>query len=178
MLLDRREQVGPMQRFIDWMARGCLSLAALSFAGFFLMIVGQVSYRYLGISLVFSEEAARLLNVYAVFFGLVYVVRAAGDVRINLIDKLIGDRPGVLLGFQVFQFAVMALFLTVLMVGSFLLAETNWRWAMPSMTFLNQGVVYVAPCIGAFLSLVIVAWKLVTILKTGRIAVDTPEELE
>lgn len=167
-----------MDRIITTVARACLALAATFFVLFILMILAQVSYRYLGVSMVFSEEAARLLNVYSVFFGLVFVIYAGADVRINLIDRLLGDRPGLLRALHVFYLAMALTFLTVLTIGSFLLAESNWRWALPSISFLSKGHVYVAPFIGGLLSALIVLYRLLHAFNRDFKLENTVEEID
>ncbi len=145
---------------IGLIARGCLTIAALCFGGFVLMILAQVGYRYLGVSMVFSEEAARVLNVYSVFFGLVFVVFASADVRINLIDRFMASRPALRMTLRGLYLVLAAGFFTVLTVGSFLLAQSNWSWPLPSISFMTKGHVYVAPFLGGLMSLIIVLHRI------------------
>ncbi|UTW52366.1 TRAP transporter small permease subunit [bacterium SCSIO 12827] len=135
-------------------------LAAFCFAGFLIMILAQVGYRHLDLSMVFSEDAARLLNIYAVFLGLVMVVHQDGDVRIDLIDRLLGSRPRMRAGFRVFQYLVTIVLLSAVAYGSFRLMLSNWGWILPAIRFLHQGHIYMAPFIGCVLATITAAAKL------------------
>jgi TRAP-type transport system small permease protein len=144
-----------MRRIAELTARVSMALAALCFAGFIVMVIAQVAYRYLGISMVFSEDAARLLNLYAVFLGLVMIVHAQGDVRIDLIDRFVarGYHARAVLG--LFYNLAMALLLAAIVWGSFLLMVSNWGLILPAISFLHQGHLYLAPFVGALLSILV-----------------------
>ena len=141
-----------------------MALAAVCFAGFLAMVLAQVSYRYLGISMVFSEDAARLFNIYAVFLGLVFVVHADGDVRIDLVDRLVGqDGPARRL-LSLLYLILMICFLAALATGAFLLVRSNWGLTLPAIPFLHQGHIYLAPLAGAVLSIAVCVSKLAATL--------------
>jgi len=137
-----------------------MALAAICFAGFILMILAQVSYRYLGISMVFSEDAARLLNIYAVFLGLVMVVHKDGDVRIDLIDRFLAQKPALQTILRVGYAFILIALLSAISYGSFLLMQANWGFLLPAIPFLHQGHIYLAPFIGSILSIIVTISKL------------------
>lgn len=155
-----------------------MALAALCFAGFLLMILAQVGYRHLGLSMVFSEDAARLLNIYAVFLGLVMVVHQGGDVRIDLIDRLIGNRPRFHAFFKVFHALVAVILLSAVAYGSILLMQSNWGLSLPAIRFLHQGHIYMAPFIGCLLAGILAASKLAAALSelAGKAPIHTKSE--
>lgn len=167
-----------MTRIVDVTARTFLVLAALSFLCFILMIVAQVAYRYVGVSMVFSEEAARLCNIYAVFFGLVYVVYSYADVRINLIDALLDANPSLKMAFAAFYLVVALIFLATLSTGSYLLMMSNWSWPLPSIPFLSKGHIYLAPFIGGTVSSLIVLFRLARLFKGELPAELVMEDVE
>jgi TRAP-type C4-dicarboxylate transport system permease small subunit len=146
-----------MRRIAELTARVSMALAAICFAGFIVMVIAQVAYRYLGVSMVFSEDAARLLNLYAVFLGLVMIVHAQGDVRIDLIDRVLAERPRARAVFGLFYNLAMALLLAAIAWGSYLLMVSNWGLILPAISFLHQGHLYFAPFIGTLLSIVALA---------------------
>ena len=137
-----------------------MALAAVCFAGFLLMVLAQVFYRYFGVSMVFSEDAARLFNIYAVFLGLVMIVHAEGDVRIDLIDRffLIGKRSRAVAGLA--YGIVMLTLLAAIATGAFLLMRSNWGLSLPAMTILHQGHIYLAPFLGSLLSILVLVEKM------------------
>lgn len=137
-----------------------MALAAICFAGFILMILAQVSYRYLGISMVFSEDAARLLNIYAVFLGLVMVVHKDGDVRIDLIDRFLARNLKLQTILRIGYAFILIALLSAITFGSYLLMKANWGFSLPAIPFLHQGHIYLAPFIGSILSIVVTISKL------------------
>ncbi len=137
-----------------------MALAAVCFAGFILMILAQVSYRYLGVSMVFSEDAARLLNIYAVFFGLVMVVNKDGDVRIDLIDRFLAKNRKLQTALRVGYAFILIALLSAIAYGSLLLMKANWGFLLPAIPFLHQGHIYLAPFIGSILSIIVTISKL------------------
>lgn len=141
-----------------------MALASVCFAGFLLMVLAQVTYRYLGISMVFSEDAARLFNIYAVFLGLTFVVHTNGDVRIDLVDRLVGQNSSARRLLELFYLVLMISFLAALATGAFLLVRSNWGLTLPAIAFLHQGHIYLAPLIGAVLSIAVSISKLATVL--------------
>ena len=158
-----------------------MALATACFAGFIVMILAQVGYRYLDFSMIYSEDAARLLNVYAVFFGLVMVVHRDGDVRIDLIDRWLtkgASGSSALAVLRIGYSFIMLTFLSAVALGSFLLMRSNWGLSLPAIPFLHQGHIYLAPFAGSLLSIVIVVGKFQShfksIIKYGH--TDWPKE--
>lgn len=150
-------------------------LAALCFAGFLLMVIAQVGYRYFGLSMVFSEDAARLFNLYAVFLGLVMVVYAAGDVRIDLIDRYLAEDGLARRVLAAFYCLAQLVLLAAICYGSYLLMRSNWGWTLPAISFLHQGHLYLAPFLGSALSLMVVLLRLgdrLSRLLTGNAAAN------
>lgn len=151
-----------------------MALAAICFAGFLVMILAQVSYRYLGISMVFSEDAARILNIYAVFLGLVMVVHSDGDVRIDLIDRFFAKRAGLQITLRIGYAFITLTLLSAIAYGSYLLMQANWGFALAAIPFLHQGHIYLAPFIGSILSIIVTLSKLHAYFTKGY---QPPEEL-
>ncbi len=137
------------------------ALVTICFAGFFVAILAQIAYRYLGVSLVFSEELARLLNLFVVFLGLVLVTARHGHIRIDLIDRMLGRNllTDILYRFQLFAAFV---FLCALTFGAYRLMVANWPYPLATMSWVSQGMVYLAPFIGGAVAAVITAIKFVT----------------
>jgi len=168
-----------MTRVLNCVAGASMALAALCFAGFLLMILAQVGYRHLGLSMVFSEDLARLLNIYAVFLGLVMVVHHDGDVRIDLIDRILTTRPRIAGALRVFNAFVAIVLLSAIAYGSFRLMVSNWGWTLPAVRFLHQGHIYLAPFVGCLLAMILAAAKLPAALAAaaGRAPItDASEE--
>lgn len=148
-----------MIRLTDGLARTAEVLATIAFIGFFVAVLAQIAYRYLGISLVFSEEVARLLNLYVVFVGLVVVTVRHGHIRIDLLDRMFGNGPLTSALYRV-QLVLTFVFLASVAWGSWLLTSANWPYPLATLHFVPKGAIYLAPLIGASLGAVVSVLRL------------------
>lgn len=148
-------------RLMDVVSRAVDVLATISFFGFFAAVVAQVAYRYLGISIVFSEELARLLNLYAVFLGAVVATRIDAHIRIDVIDHFVGRLPRLFAALRIVYLAGAIVFLCVFAIGASRLVVDNWDIPLASMDWLNNGHIYLSAAIGAWL---------MALISLGRIA--------
>lgn len=142
------------------LARGTEALACICFAGFLIAILAQISYRYLGISLVFSEEIARMLNVYVVFIGIVAVTRFDGHIKIDLVERYFVNSVAILRIIRTFHLLMALAFFIALAIGSFQLAQSSWGHRLATVSWISHGHVYLAPLIGSVLSIAIVLIRL------------------
>lgn len=154
-----------MAIFMAWISLAADAMASLSFLGFIVAITLQIIYRYLGVSIIFSEELARLLNIYAVFLGAVVATRYDFHIRIDVIDKLFLRYRALATGFRIFYQAVGLLFYVILGIGSFIMVKENWELPLATMSWLNSGHVYLAPAIASVLMFVLTLGKIVELLK-------------
>ena len=150
-----------MTRVTTLVTRAADALVTICFAGFFIAVLAQIAYRYLGINLVFSEELARLLSLYVVFLGLVLVTVRHGHIRIDLLDRILGRNR---LTDTLYRFQLLAafVFLCALTVGAFQLMVANWPYPLATMSFVSQGTVYLAPFLGGAAAAIITAVHFVT----------------
>lgn len=156
-------------RLLDGIALATDILATASFIGFFLAVVAQIAYRYLGISIVFSEELARLLNLYAVFLGAAVASRINGHIRIDAIDNLFGlsRRPWLRSALRIAYQIVAIVFLTVFAIGATRLVSSNWDIPLATMEWLNNGQIYLAAAIGAWLMVLQAVGRIIEIAGGG-----------
>lgn len=150
-------------RLMDVVASALDVLATLFFFGFFAAVVAQVVYRYLGVSIVFSEELARLLNLYAVFLGAVAAARSDMHIRIDVIDHLVEGRPRLGASLRIFYQAAAAAFFAVFGTGASLLVVSNWNIPLATMASLNNGHIYLPAAIGAWLMALLAMGRMVEI---------------
>ncbi len=152
-------------RWMDRVAFAIDIFATASFIGFFLAVVAQIVYRYLGVSIVFSEELARLLNLYAVFLGAVVASRLDAHIRIDAIDNLLGlsYRPRLRAGLHILYQLTAAVFLSVFAIGATRLVGANWDIPLATMDWLNNGHIYLAASIGAWLMVVLAVGRIIEI---------------
>lgn len=118
------------------------NVATLAFIGFFVAVCAQVIYRYLGLAIVFSEEAARLLNIYAVFIGALAAFMSAAHIRIDIIDRVAHRGrwgPQIL---AVLYDLLFVLFAIVFGIGSFSMLLGNWNVPLATIGGLDSWVFY------------------------------------
>lgn len=149
-----------MRLLLNGIARTSEVLAAVCFAGFLFAILAQVAYRYLGISLVFSEELARILNVYVVFIGLVLVTRTDGHIRIDLLERACEGAAFIQPIIRTLHLLAAFIFLVLLAVGSWQLVESSWTHRIATISWITHGHIYLAPFIGSSASAVVVFVRL------------------
>ncbi|MCJ8141022.1 TRAP transporter small permease [Falsirhodobacter halotolerans] len=150
-----------MRRAQDWIAAAAEVVASLCFGLFLLAILAQVAYRYLGVNLIFSEELARLLNVYVVFVGVIVVTRSDGHIRIDLVERALAHRPALCRAMTIVQRALSLAFLLLVAWGAWHLMQGGWSSRLSTMQYLSQGHIYLAPCLGASLSALLMALRLI-----------------
>ena len=157
-----------LARSLDAIAQTADLLATLAFIGFFVAVCAQVGYRYLGISIVFSEELARLLNLYAVFLGVVTASRLEAHIRIDVIDHFIGPRRWLDATLRIaYQLAAIA-FLAVVAIGASMLVEANKDIPLATMAWLHNGHIYLAAAIGSSAMLIVACGRIVEIALEAR----------
>jgi TRAP-type C4-dicarboxylate transport system permease small subunit len=80
----------PTQRWVD---RAVDALAVAAFTGMFACVFGQVFFRYfLGSPLVWSDELARYLFVWASFLGWIIAARRRSHLSIDMASMRMGSR--------------------------------------------------------------------------------------
>ncbi|WP_194135935.1 TRAP transporter small permease subunit [Salipiger mangrovisoli] len=135
------------------------AVATFAFAGFLCAIIAQVAYRYAGISMVWSEELARLLNVYMVFFGLILVTADGGHLKIDILERSIRS-PEALRLLRVAHRVLALVFLLCLAWGGVKLTLSSWAHPLATMAWANHGMVYLPVVIGALLSAALLVLQL------------------
>ncbi len=149
-----------MNRFMTLLGWAADVLATAAFIGFTGAILSQVGYRYLGVSIIFSEELARLLNLYAVFLGAAVATRVDGHIRIDVIDRFISSGRAAMV-FRILYLLAALVFLLILCAGSWIMVKENWEIKLATMDWLSNGHIYLAPAVGSVLMI---------LLTIGRIA--------
>jgi TRAP-type C4-dicarboxylate transport system permease small subunit len=149
-----------VRQAFDLLAKVSDALATFAFAGFLCAIIAQIAYRYIGISMVWSEELARLLNVYMVFFGVILVTARRGHLKIDVLERTITS-PAVLRILRISHLLLALVFLLCLAYGAYLLTVSSWGHRLATMAWANHGLFYLAPLIGSLLSAALIILQIV-----------------
>lgn len=140
------------------LTRALASLATVTMAVFFIIVLLGVFFRYvLSAPLTWSEEAARYLNIWSVFLGAAVAVYYADHLRVDILDRYVSSwsqRSRSLLSLVLV--VGQALFAWSLLVGGWFM--TVDRWGVPLTTLpVHQGWIYVAAPTSAALMLIFLA---------------------
>lgn len=110
--------------------------------------------------MMWSEELARLLNIYMVFFGIVVVTFRGAHLKIDVLERIVTSRP-VLRALRTLHLALALVFLLCLSYGAWKLTASSWGYRLSTMAWANRGMFYLGPLIGCSLSSVVLAFQLV-----------------
>jgi len=142
-------------------------LATGAFIGFTAAIISQVCYRYLGFTIVFSEELARFLNIFAVFLGAAVATRVDGHIRIDVIDRFL-PAGRVAAAFRILYLASALVFLLILCAGSWIMVRENWEIKLATMNWLSNGHIYLAPAVGSMLMIMLTIGRIAEEVKGSK----------
>ena len=122
-----------------------IAFEAIAIAAFLIMLgssILQVFLRYLtDISLMWTEELARLMCVFTTYFGSVVVLMLREHIRVDVLDNVLGVR-GRAIAAAVSDILV-TWFLVVFGIGCWLMAQATWETETATMEWFRMGYVYV-----------------------------------
>ncbi|WP_424135020.1 TRAP transporter small permease [Roseomonas chloroacetimidivorans] len=157
-----------MRRALDALYAAGAVLAALSLLGIFLVMVGQIALRFVGLSFPGADDISAYLCVATTFFALALTFRRGEVIRVGLVLERVPPRPRRIM-------EIIALVLAAVST-----AYAVW-WTLDDVLFsyeigdLAQGTLPVplwipklAMPLGAGLLLVAVLDELMTVLRGGR----------
>jgi TRAP-type transport system small permease protein len=122
-----------------------LGFEAIAVAAFLIMLgssILQVFLRYLTeISLMWTEELARLMCVFTTYFGSVVVLMLREHIRVDVLDAHLG--PGGRAIAALISDVLVTWFLVVFLIGCWLMARATWETETATMNWFRMGYVYV-----------------------------------
>ena len=144
-----------MRRFLDALGR---FLTWFSVAGFILMLLVtwfQILSRYTAVgSAQWTEEAARLLFVFTMMFGIVVAIRNREHIVVDFFTYMMPKRMQRVLSFA-FNLATL-LFLAILFRGAINLSHGLWRASLITIDSLTKGHLYAIEAIAVGLMFIYV----------------------
>lgn len=121
-----------------------LGFEAIAVAAFLIMLgssILQVFLRYLtDISLMWTEELARLMCVFTTYFGAVVVLLLREHIRVDMLDAVLGPRGRAIAA--AVSDVLVAWFLVVFAIGCWLMARATWETETATMDWFRMGYVY------------------------------------
>ena len=122
-----------------------LVFEGIAIAAFLIMLgssILQVFLRYLtDISLMWTEELARLMCVFTTYFGAVVVLMLREHIRVDVLDAHLGARGRAVAA--LISDVLVTWFLMVFAVGCWLMARATWETETATMDWFRMGYVYV-----------------------------------
>jgi TRAP-type transport system small permease protein len=122
-----------------------LVFEGVAIAAFLIMLgssILQVFLRYLtDISLMWTEELARLMCVFTTYFGSVVVLMLREHIRVDVLDPHLGVRGHAIAA--LISDVLVTWFLFVFAVGCWLMARATWETETATMDWFRMGYVYV-----------------------------------
>lgn len=138
-----------MRKLLDIVNKYLRNIAVIAMGGMLFVIFGQVIARYVfHNSLVFSEELARYLFVYVVFFGAATIMRNNGHI---IMEALTSQLKGKVAKYtQIIAFLCTLLFLIIIFYYGIRMTMISSNQISPALR-ISMSYVYIAMPIAAFI---------------------------
>jgi TRAP-type C4-dicarboxylate transport system permease small subunit len=143
-------------------------VAGLSYVGIMVLVLYQVVARYIfNIGVPWIEEISRLLYVYIAFLGAAISMRDKQAIRIDMVPRLLPEKPRRLLhvGGEIMCFILLAL----LFRGCVKTFGIVWPTYLSTLDWVSNGWMYMAGIIGfGYMMLVQIANAVKWLLERGK----------
>lgn len=154
-------------KFTNWLSRILKDIATTLFLLFFAALILQVVFRYfLRSPLVWTEELAKLLNVWIVLLGSAIAVKDDNHINVDLLNNIIakfGNKTKIAFYIITKILAPVTLIL-VLLKGSFVMMVQEWSLKFTTLP-ISQGLIYMPLFISSIIMLIFLLENLMKILK-------------
>jgi TRAP-type C4-dicarboxylate transport system permease small subunit len=141
-----------------------LVFETIAIASFLIMLgssVLQVVLRYLSdVSLMWTEELARLMCVFTTYFGGVVVLMLREHIRVDAVDTLVGARGRAIAA--IVSDVLVTWFLVVFAIGCWLMAQATWQTETATMAWFRMGYVYAGVGIAVLAMIAVTAFDAAT----------------
>ncbi len=140
------------------------AMLVVLFIAFGIFIIIGVLSRVLSVPLRWSELLARVLNIWAVFFGMAIVTRKGMHIRINFLDtyiKKLGEK--VYIAYSLFCYLIMFAVSCIILFGGFKVLQVSWNQSFTAMASLSMRYFYLPIAIGFGISTIYIFMNIVII---------------
>ncbi|MGM0904063.1 MAG: TRAP transporter small permease [Bacillota bacterium] len=131
-----------MKRFIKALEKLQITVGILFLSVFFLVILLQITTRYLGISVIWTEEVANYSFIWAIFMGAAVMVNRREHFNFDfIVRKLTGRKKASLNIFNdlvLITFNVCIFFLGLIVVNEF------WNYTWKTLPHMKMGYIWIA----------------------------------
>lgn len=134
--------------FIKLLEKVQLTIGVIFLSIFVIAILIQISSRYMGISVIWSEEVANYSFIWAVFMGAAVMVNKREHFSFDFLSKNLKGKSRTYL--SIFNDMVLIAFNSAILFYGYQATNIFWDYKWVSLTFLKMGYVWVAvPIMGA-----------------------------
>lgn len=134
--------------FIKLLERTQLTIGVTFLAIFIIAIMIQISSRYLGISVIWTEEVANYSFIWAIFMGAAVMVNRREHFSFDLLNKKLKGKSRTYL--TIFNDIVLVIFNSLILYYGYQATKVFWNYNWVSLTNLKMGYVWIAlPIMGA-----------------------------
>ncbi|MDF0726340.1 TRAP transporter small permease subunit [Cytobacillus sp. S13-E01] len=152
--------------FIKMLERIQLTVGVISLTIFFIAIIIQITSRYLGISVIWTEEVANYSFIWAVFMGAAVMVNKREHFNFDfLAQKLTGKKKIYL---RIFNDLVLLMFNFAIFFYGIQAVTNFWNYNWVSLPFLKMGYVWISLPIMAITMFIYSLSHLLTSIKELR----------
>jgi TRAP-type C4-dicarboxylate transport system permease small subunit len=152
--------------FIKLLERIQIIVGVMFLSIFFIAILIQISSRYLGISIIWTEEVANYSFIWAVFMGAAIMINRREHFNFDfLLLKLKGNSRSYLI---IFNDSVLLIFNAAILLYSLQAVQSFWNYNWVSLPFLKMGYVWISIPIMALTMMIYTVGHLINHFKLLR----------
>lgn len=134
--------------FVKLLEKIQLTIGVIFLTVFVIAIIIQISSRYMGISVIWTEEVANYSFIWAVFMGAAVMVNRREHFSFDFLSKKLKGKPRIYL--TIFNDCVLIIFNSAILYYGYQATKIFWNYNWVSLTFLKMGYVWIAlPIMGA-----------------------------
>ncbi|WP_261134372.1 TRAP transporter small permease [Bacillus sp. Marseille-Q3570] len=131
-----------MKRFVRILERLQLTVGIIFLCIFFIVIMMQIITRHLGISLIWTEEAANYSFIWAIFMGAAIMVNRREHFNFDFILKNLKGKKKTSL--SIFNDLVLIAFNTYILLLGVQVAVEFWNYTWASIPEMKMGYVWIS----------------------------------
>ncbi len=155
-----------MKKIIDWIEKIQKYVGMFFLSVFIVVVIIQIVARYIGVSVLWTEEIAVFSFIWAVFMGAALMVRDEAHFSFDFLkSKLMGRKKYVLMSIT---HVLMLIFSIYLLIYGKEITRTFWEYNWYSLPHFKMGYVWAVIPISAFLMCIYILEHMVNDLKKIR----------
>lgn len=131
-----------MKRFVQALEKLQITVGVVFLCIFFIVIVLQIITRYMGISVIWTEEVANYSFIWAIFMGAAVMVNRREHFNFDFfLRKLQGKKKDSL---NIFNDLVLIIFNTIIFLLGIQVVSEFWNYTWASIPEMKMGYIWIA----------------------------------